>query len=150
MGGRKIATEALRWKRENPNPPGTCGKMKETGKRGREIISHCEKVVFWIYRTDLGNLKHSWGEMLLLAGVWRCSLDFIVSIIDQGLVLAGIWREFISQNWCSCLHLPEVPGAQLTPAATCLMSQEIIVPLVSLFAPPAKVKPPLKEQSDKP
>lgn len=77
-----------------------------------------------------------------------------MSIIDQGLVLAGAWSESISQNCCSRLHHPwrflkPCHGAKFTPAATCSISQEIIVPWTSLFASPAKAQP-LKEQADKP
>lgn len=123
MRGRKFATEALRYKRENTNPPGTRGKMKDTGKRGRKLISHSGSIFWGIYRTDLGNFQHSWRWMLLLAGVWRCSLEFFVSRIDQGLVLAGTWSESIPQNWCSSAppwdswSLATMPGSYLLQLA---------------------------------
>jgi len=124
--------------------------MKYTEKRGRKLISLVirESVFAGICRTDSENFQHSWRWMLLLTRAWRCSLEFIVSVNDQGCLLAGTGSGLsVEQNWSSCLHCPEVPedllwmpSSYLLQLAVCQWTcwetrKQLSVPLLLLCTP---------------
>lgn len=106
MRGRKFATEALRYKRENTNPPGTHGKMKE----GKE--AHLTQLKYF-----LGYIGLIWATSSIpedgcysLLGFEGAALSFLCQELIRGWFLLGLGANPFHKTDAP-LHHPEIPEA---------------------------------------